>query len=70
MLMILGVSGTVGTVHAPLESLQLDLVALGIVTAGAAVVITTRKRISRAEGMLLMRGCVAFLFPLILGQGN
>jgi cation:H+ antiporter len=65
VLLILGASGLVGTIHAPLHTLRLDLVALGAMTVLAAIVIATRRRVSRLEATLLLLGYVAFLFALI-----
>lgn len=64
VLLILGASGMSGTVQAPLRSVGLDLAAMGCLTVLAAVVITTRKQVSRVEGALLLFGYVGFLVLL------
>jgi hypothetical protein len=59
----------VGTVHVPLEALGIDLIALAAMTALAALVMFTRKLISRLEATVLLLGYVVFLFMLIGSQG-
>jgi cation:H+ antiporter len=70
VLLILGASGVVGTVRAPLAGLGFDLVALGTMTALAGLVVATRKRVSRLEATLLLLGYVAFLIALIAAPGG
>lgn len=69
VLLILGASGMAGSVNVSLGDLAVDLVALSIMTAVAALVIVTRRRVSRLEGILLLLGYVGFLFALIVGGG-
>jgi cation:H+ antiporter len=66
VLLILGASGMVGAVRAPLNSLGLDLAVLAGMTILASIVILTRQRVSRLEATLLLLGYVAFLFTLII----
>jgi cation:H+ antiporter len=66
VLLILGASGMVGAVRAPLDSISLDLAVLAGMTILASIVILTRQRVSRLEGTLLLLGYVAFLFTLII----
>lgn len=58
----LGAAGIAGPVGAPLSSVGLDLLALGVMTALAALFIRTARHISRAEGatvLLLYAGFTA-----------
>ena len=66
ILLILGASGLVGGIGANLGDILLDLVALGAMTAFAALVIVTRRRVGQIEGALLVIGYVAFLSALAL----
>ena len=70
VLLILGASGLVGAIDAPLSSVSLDLAVLAGMTVLAAIVIATRKTVSRLEGTLLLLGYVAFLFALIIGPAS
>jgi len=70
VLLILGASGVVGAVRAPLVTLSLDLAVLTGMTVLAAIVIVTRKRVSRLEATLLLLGYVGFLFALIIGPAS
>ncbi|MBP6837474.1 MAG: calcium/sodium antiporter [Kofleriaceae bacterium] len=65
VLLILGASGLVAPLHAELSDLTVDLVALSGMTVAAALVILTRARVSRAEGVLLLAGYVAFVLALL-----
>jgi cation:H+ antiporter len=66
VVLILGASGLVGSIDAPLATITLDLVALGLLTGLAGIVIATRHHVSRLEGVLLLLGYVAFLVTLVL----
>jgi cation:H+ antiporter len=66
VVLILGASGLFGSVHAPLHTVALDLVALGLLTGLAGLVIATRQRVSRLEGVLLLLGYIAFLITLVV----
>ena len=65
ILLVGGASGLVGRVGAPLDTLTVDLIALGAFTAFAAVAMITGRRVSRREGALLVGGYLAFLLVLI-----
>jgi cation:H+ antiporter len=69
VLLIFGASGIVGTIAAPLATVTTDLVALGVMTGIAGVVIATRSRVSRLEATLLLLGYVAFLVALVAAAG-
>jgi cation:H+ antiporter len=66
VVLILGASGLAGSVGAPLSTLVLDMVALGLLTGFAAIVVATRLRVSRLDGVLLLLGYVAFLVALVV----
>ncbi len=65
VVLILGASGLAGTVRAPLSTLALDLLALGILTGIFCLVAATRPRVSRLAGVLLLLGYVTFLISLV-----
>ncbi len=65
--LILGASGITGSIHATPGDIALDLGVLGGMTVLAALVIRTRARVSRPEGVLLLAGYAAFLASLALG---
>jgi cation:H+ antiporter len=66
VVLILGASGLAGSVGAPLSTLVLDMVVLCLLTGFAAIVVATRQRVSRLEGVLLLLGYVAFLVALVV----
>ena len=70
VLLILGASGVVGTIYAPLSAVSLDLSVLAGMTALAAFVIATRARVSRLEATVLLLGYVSFLVALVLQPGS
>jgi cation:H+ antiporter len=66
VLLILGASSVVGSIDASPSSVALDLGVLGAMTAAAALVIRTRRQVSRPEATVLLLGYVAFLSALAL----
>lgn len=66
VLLILGASSMVGTIHADPRAIVLDLVVLGAMTLVTAIVIRTRKQVSRPEALVLLLGYAAFLSALAL----
>ncbi len=66
VLLILGSSSAVGSIHATTRDVALDLIVLGAMTVLAAIAIRTRARVGRLEGALLLLGYVAFLSALAL----
>lgn len=65
ILLVGGASGLVGRVGARLESVAVDLVALGAFTVFGAAAMVTGRRVSRVEGVVLVAGYLAFLVVLI-----
>jgi len=66
VLLILGASSTVGSIDVVPSAVWLDLTVLGAMTAVAALVIRTRRHVSRPEAIVLLLGYVAFLSALAL----
>jgi cation:H+ antiporter len=66
VLLILGTSGLVGSIQAPLASIGVELVALAAMTLIAAVAMTTRRTVGRLEATVMLLGYVAFLSALAL----
>lgn len=66
VLLILGAAGLVAPIHGDLTTLVIELIALGAMTALAALAIATRTRVSRIEALMLLLGYVAFLISLVL----
>ncbi len=66
VLLILGASGVAGRIEADLATVALDVAVLGAMTAIAALVIRTRDRVSRLEGVVLLIGYAAFLTALVV----
>ncbi len=66
VLLILGASSMAGGLAADPSAIALDLVVLGAMTVATAVVIRTRKQVSRPEAVVLLLGYVAFLSALAL----
>ena len=64
--LILGASGAVGSIDAPLRTVALDLGMLGGMTVFAAIAMTTRRKVGRFEGIVLLLGYVTFLSLLAL----
>lgn len=66
VVLILGASGLAGTIDAPIRSLAIELIALGGMTAIAAIAMATRRAVGRAEAVVLLLGYIAFLIALAL----
>jgi cation:H+ antiporter len=64
--LILGASGIAGTIDAPLRTVALDLGMLAGVTVFAGVAMTTRRKIARFEGIVLLLGYISFLIALAI----
>lgn len=65
--LILGVVSTIGPVSGQLGALQVDLYFLGGVTVVGMILMRGQRRISRAEGIVLLVGYVAFVVMASLG---
>jgi cation:H+ antiporter len=66
VLLILGASSLVGSIHVSPSAIAVDLGVLAAMTAVAALVIRTRRVVSRLEATVLLLGYVAFLSALAL----
>lgn len=66
VLLVLGGAAAVHPVEAVLATLRIDLVFLGGLTLLSAIMLRTERVLSRAEGVALLLGYVAFLMALIL----
>lgn len=66
ILLILGASGAVGSIRAPLADVRMELVALGAMTVFAAVAMATRRKVGRLEAIVLLLGYIAFLTTLVV----
>ncbi len=66
VLLILSAAAFAGDIRANLGDVVLDVSALGAMTLFAALVMATRRRITRIEGTILLLGYVAFLSALAL----
>ncbi len=66
VLLVLAAAGLAGEIHANPGDVALDVFALGAMTLFAAVVMATRRRITRIEGTILLLGYIAFLSALSL----
>jgi cation:H+ antiporter len=66
VLLILGASSLVGGIRADVSAIVLDLVVLAAMTVALAVVMRTRKQVSRPEAIILLLGYVTFLSALAL----
>lgn len=66
VLLILGASGLTGNIHAPIETLTVELVALGAMTVLAMVAMASRRTVGRVEAVALLLGYVVFLSLLAL----
>jgi cation:H+ antiporter len=66
ILLILGASGLAGRVGAPIGSVAVELVALGVVTLIAAVAMATRRTVGRFEAVVMLLGYILFLSLLAL----
>lgn len=64
--LILGASGMVSRLDAPLGSVALDVGLLGGMTIFAVIAMTTRRTVGRFEGVVLLLGYVTFLSLLAL----
>lgn len=61
ILLCLGAAGLTGSVAAPLSSVAIDLVALGVMTVLAAVLIRSERTITRAEGLVALALYATFM---------
>lgn len=66
VLLILGASGLTGSIHAPLGSVGVELVALAAMTLIATVAMATRRTVGRLEATVMLLGYVGFLSALAL----
>ena len=66
VLLILGAASITRSIGADVSSIALDLAVLGAMTLVTAVVIRTRRQVSRPEALVLLLGYVAFLSALAL----
>jgi cation:H+ antiporter len=66
VLLILGVSGLVGSIQVPLGSIGVELVALAAMTLIATVAMATRRTVGRLEATVMLLGYVAFLSAVAL----
>ncbi|HEU4610616.1 MAG TPA: calcium/sodium antiporter [Kofleriaceae bacterium] len=64
--LILGASGLAGRIHARPGDVAVELVALGAMTALAALAMATRRTVGRVEAVVLLLGYVVFLSLLAI----
>ncbi len=64
--LILGASGLAGRIHARPGDVAVELVALGAMTALAALAMVTRRTVGRVEAVVLLLGYVVFLSLLAI----
>lgn len=66
VLLCLGASAAIRPIHAPLATMWLELVALGIMVALGAAFMRSSRRITRAEGLALAAAFAAFLVVTVV----
>ena len=66
VLLILGAASVTRSIDADVSSIAVDLAVLGAVSLAAAILIRTRRQLSRVEGLVLLLGYIAFLSALAL----
>jgi cation:H+ antiporter len=68
VVLILGASGLAGTIESPISKLVVELVALGGMTAIAAIAMASRRTVGRLEAVVMLVGYVVFLSLVALQE--